>query len=175
MDEKMIVSIRPEERSDYPDIEQLLRTSFGGDEEVSLVTGIRDSEYYIPDLTLAAVSDSRIVGYIMFSDITIDMKSGLVPALSLAPMAVLPELQGRGIGTRLIERGLSAAKEYGHRIIIVIGHPDYYSRFGFLPASRFGFEVGIEVPDEAFMVLGLSEGVLEGIGGMVRYSPPFNI
>jgi putative acetyltransferase len=171
----MKVDIRPEETADRKRIADLLKLSFGGEEEVSLVAGIRDSEYYIPNLTLVAVKDSRIVGYIMFSCIGIDTGSELVPALSLAPMAVLPDHQGKGIGTELIRKGLDEAGVLGHRIVVVIGHPEYYGRFGFMPASGAGLEIGIDVPDAAFMVLPLDTDALEGVSGIVRYSPPFNI
>ena len=95
--------------------------------------------------------------------------------LSLAPMAVEPEAQNRGIGSAMVEAGLEKARELGHTFVIVVGHPGFYPRFGFKQARELGFDVGMEVHDEAFMVAVLQPDALHGLGGMVQFSPPFGI
>ena len=105
---------------------------------------------------------------------TIETQRDPVSALALAPMAVRPEFQRQGIGSELVRRGLEACKVASHRIIIVVGHPGYYPRFGFTPARAKGLEAPFQVSDEAFMVAALVPGALDGISGMVRYPPVFN-
>ena len=116
--------------------------------------------------------DGQIVGHILFSRVAIVTRDGTLDALSLAPMAVLPSDQRRGIGSRLVEAGLKASRERGHRIVVVLGHPEFYPRFG------FSAEVArpLESPfggGEAWMALELVPGALEGVEGRVEYSPPF--
>ncbi len=123
-------------------------------------------------VSLVAEVDGRVVGHILFSDVPILTDGGTVPALSLAPMAVLPEHQRKGIGTALVRRGLEACRQQGHRAVVVLGHPDFYPRFGFsarlaVPlSSPFGGR-------EAWMALELAPGALGGVTGWVRYPPPF--
>lgn len=95
-----------------------------------------------------------------------------MPALALGPMAVLPELQRRGTGTLLVKEGLAACRCLGHRIVVVVSYPEYYPRFGFVPARARGIEAPFPVPDEVFMVIALDEGLLEGIHRTVRYPQP---
>jgi len=95
-------------------------------------------------------------------------------ALSIAPVAVLPEYQGQGIGSKLIDEGLITCKSRGFKVVIVYGHPEYYPRFGFLQARNKGLESSIPVPDEAFMVLELVPGSLDGVEGTVILPPEFD-
>ena len=115
----------------------------------------------------------KTVGHILFSSVIIQCRGRNVRALALAPMAVLPEVQRRGIGSQLVEKGLECCRTFGHQIVIVVGHPDYYPRFGFSSARAKGLEVPFPVPDEAFMVLELTQGALDNISGMVVYPAPF--
>jgi len=93
----------------------------------------------------------------------------------LAPMAVLPALQGQGIGTELVREGVEACRRLGHTIVVVVGHPRFYPRFGFVPAAQYGIRAPFEVPEEAFMVLVLGRPErLEGISGLVQYPSAFN-
>ena len=166
--------IRPERPGDEEAIAEITRRAFNGEEEVGIIEGIRDSEYFIPELSLVAESEGRIVGHIMFSIITLvrfDRPADKI--LSLAPMAVEPESQNSGIGSALVETGMDKARELGHTFIIVVGHPGYYPRFGFRQARELGFDVGMEVPNEAFMVAVLQPDALHDLGGMVQFSPPF--
>ena len=89
-------------------------------------------------------------------------------------MAVVPGCQNRGIGTKLVRQGLEACKKLGYTIVIVVGHPDYYPRFGFKSAREFGLEAPFEVPEDAFLVRELVPGALENVRGMVKYSPAFD-
>jgi putative acetyltransferase len=121
-----------------------------------------------------AVKSKQVVGHILFSPIIIETQKAAVPVLSLAPMAVLPEFQNQGVGLELVRQGLRESKRLGHNIVVVVGHPGYYPRFGFTPARAKGLEVPFKVPDEAFMVLELIPGTLDGIKGTVIYPPEFN-
>jgi putative acetyltransferase len=140
-----------------------------------LVDTLRQDGDFIPALSLVAVDEGRIVGHILFPPVTIESKTGSVPALALGPMAVLPELRRRGIGSLLVQKGLAACRRLGHRIVVVVGHPVYYPKFGFFPALEWGIELPFPVPDEAFMVTALVEGALEGVHGTVRYPHAFGV
>jgi len=171
-----MIEIRPEQPGDEEAIAEINRRAFGGEEEVGIIGAIRKSEFFIPELSLVAESDGRITGHIMFSTISLFREGGPQEnILSLAPMAVDPEEQNRGTGSALVRAGMEKARELGHRIVIVIGHPGYYPRFGFEQARRNGFEIAFEVPDEAFMVAGLQPEALLDAGGMVQFTAPFNM
>jgi putative acetyltransferase len=124
-------------------------------------------------LTVSAVAvvGSRIVGHIAFSPVTIDDHS----ALALAPVAVEPTSQRQGIGAALIRWGLDECRRLEHGIVIVLGEPAYYGRFGFTPAAQFGIDCPFPVPSEAFMVLELFSDAAAGRQGMVRYRPEFEL
>ena len=169
-----MIEIRPETVDDIERIDEINRLAFEGEEESGLVRAIRNDPEFIPQLSLVAVKNDRVVGHILFSAVKIMTSDGEVPALALAPMAVDPEYQNQGVGSELVRSGLMACSQLGHKIIIVIGHPDYYPRFGFKPAREFGLEVPFDAPDEAFLVLGLEPGVLNNVSGVVRYSSPFS-
>jgi putative acetyltransferase len=170
-----MIHIRPENPEDIVRIDELTRLAFQGVDEANLIAAIRDSTYFVPELSLVAVDDDRVVGHILFSLITIESSEKSVEALALAPMAVLPEYQNRGIGTLLVQHGLAACKKLGYSIVIVVGHPEYYPRFGFTPARDCGIKAPFEVPDEAFMVLELVPDALKNVSGVVKYSPTFDL
>lgn len=169
-----IIKIRPEKKEDYSKIYEINKLAFKSDEEPRLVEVIRELENFIPELSLVAVKNEQIIGHILFSPITIETKKSAVPALALAPMAVLPEFQNQGIGSELVRYGLKECKRLGHKIVVVVGHPNYYPRFGFSSARAKGLESPFPVSDEVFMVLELVPGVLDRISGMVRYSKAFD-
>jgi putative acetyltransferase len=169
-----MLSIRPEKPEDYEAISRVHRSAFGQENEARLVEELRKSKEFLPELSLVAVIDGEIVGHILFSPVIIQCRDRNVHALALAPMAVLPEFQRRGIGSQLVEKGLECCRTFGHQIVIVVGHPDYYPRFGFSSARMKGLEVPFPVPDEAFMVLELTQGALESGAGMVLYPVAFN-
>lgn len=168
-----MIVIRPEKPEDIADISSVTRLAFESEEEVDLIAAIRNSEFFIPELSLVAKDNRKTIGHILFSPIKIITETGEVPALSLAPMAVLPEYQRQGVGSQLLKEGLKVAVRLGHTIIVVIGHPGYYPRFGFRQAREYGLEIPFEVPDDAFLALELESGALDAGSGVVEYSPPF--
>jgi len=145
--------------------------AFGGAYEADLVDQLRGSDYAL--ISLVAELESRIVGHIMFSRMWIKTSSGLLSAVALAPVAVLPGHQRKGIGSLLVQRGLELSRGRDEEIVIVVGHPDYYPRFGFSSAKAKSLESPF--PREAFMALELRLGVLDGIEGLVVYPSAFGI
>ena len=109
----------------------------------------------------------------MFSPISIETEAGTLSALALAPMAVHPDFQNQGIGSQLVRQGLDHCRKLGHKVVILVGHPEYYPRFGFIPAKSKRLVVPFPVPDEGFIVMELENGALDGISGMVKYPAPF--
>jgi putative acetyltransferase len=168
-----MLTIRPELPSDYPAISELHRRAFGGEFEARLVEGLRGTDGYIPGLSLVAVQDDVIAGHILFTVVHIRQGGRNAPILSLAPLAVLPEYQNQGIGSTLTWKGLQKCRELGYPAVVVLGHPDYYPRFGFGRASAKSLKLPFEAPDEACMVLELYDHALEGIQGMVEYPSQF--
>jgi putative acetyltransferase len=170
-----MIHIRPEKPDDIERIDEINRLAFEGAAEVKLIKAIRGSELFIPELSLVAVDDDdQTVGHILFSPVTIESPEESVDALALAPMAVLPEYQNRGIGTELVRQGLEACKQLGYKIVIVVGHPNYYPRFGFKPAREYRLKAPFEVPNEAFLACELFSGALKNVRGVVKYSPAFD-
>jgi len=145
--------------------------AFGGAYEADLVDQLRGSDYAL--ISLVAELESRIVGHIMFSRMWIKTSSGLLSAVALAPVAVLPGHQRKGIGSLLVQRGLELSRGRDEEIVIVVGHPDYYPRFGFSSAKAKSLESPF--PREIFMALELRLGVLDGIEGLVVYPSAFGI
>lgn len=171
-----MLEIRPERPGDEEAIAEVNRRAFEGEEEVGIIEAVRGSEYFIPELSLVAEQDGRIIGHIMFSIITlVRFDRPAEKILSLAPMAVDPEMQKKGAGSALVKAGMKKAAELGHMVVVVIGHPEYYPRFGFRQARSIGYDIGMEVPDAAFMVAGLQPDALQDAGGMVQFSPAFGI
>lgn len=172
-----MIHIRPEKPEDIASIHGITTRAFQGEEEANLIAAIRASDYFIPELSLVAIDDTdQTVGHILFSPITIESTedSKSAKALALAPMAVIPEYQNRGIGSLLVQHGLAACKKLGYTVVVVVGHPGYYPRFGFRPARGYGLEAPFEVPDAAFLVCELVPGALKNVRGMVKYNPAFD-
>lgn len=163
--------IRGEEMADAPDVRRVNEQAFGRREEADLVEQLHATGQAI--VALVAELDGLIVGHILFSPVTIEGATDNCPAVALAPMAVLPARQRCGIGRRLVEEGIMACKEQGHSRIVVVGHPQYYSWFGFGPANRYGLRCEFDVPDEAFMALALVPDAFNGCAGVVKFAPAF--
>ncbi len=166
----MEITIRTEVADDRQSIWNVNQAAFGGDAEANLVDALRDGRFSV--VSLVAERDSEIVGHILFSRVMIVTTAGTVDALSLAPMAVLPSCQRMGIGSSLAEAGLEACRKGGNRIAVVLGHPEFYPRFGFSAelARRLKSPFG---GGDAWMALELAAGALDGVQGSVEYSPPF--
>ena len=124
-------------------------------------------------LSLVALLADQIVGHILFTPVRIESGDSSFEAVGLGPMAVLPAYQRKGIGSRLVQAGLEECRRAGHEIVVLVGHPEYYPRFGFLPAKRFGIRYEEEVPEKPFMLVDLRKGALAGRSGIVSYQPEF--
>jgi putative acetyltransferase len=166
------MTIRPEKPEDIPAIRIVNERAFGRPAEAELVDALRQNGKAA--ISLVAEDDGRIVGHVLFSPVTIQSKGTGLTGIGLAPLAVIPERQNQRIGSMLVEHGLRLCWEEGHPFAVVLGHPDYYPRFGFVPASRFGIKSEYDVADEVFMVMELREGALCGCAGVVKYQPEFN-
>jgi len=164
--------VRPERPEDIPAIRIVIEQAFGRPAEADLVDALRQNGKAA--ISLVAEDEGRIVGHIFFSSVTIQLKETGLTGIGLAPLAVIPERQNQRIGSTLVEHGLGRCREEGHPYAVVLGHPSYYPRFGFVPASRFGIKSEYDVADEVFMVMELREGALRGRAGVVKYQPEFN-
>ncbi|MEV7284355.1 N-acetyltransferase [Streptomyces sp. NPDC093252] len=162
---------RPETPDDIPVIRDVVRAAFGRAEEAELVDALRADPSWIDGLSLVSTdADGRVVGHALLTRCHI----GEIPALCLAPCSVLPEYQRGGAGSAAIRAALRAAAERGERFVTVLGHPEYYPRFGFTRASAHGIGITLDVPDEALMALSLVPGDALP-GGTIRYAAPFGI
>ncbi|OTW96602.1 GNAT family N-acetyltransferase [Bacillus thuringiensis serovar cameroun] len=172
-----MVTIRQEQKNDYRKTEEVVKEVFLNEEfsdkkEHELVKRIRECDAFIPELSIVAV-DKEIVGHIMLSKITIEQGGTTVDSLALAPVSIAPSHQKKGIGGKLITAALEKAKELGYGSVVVLGHPEYYPKFGFERASQWNIKAPFEVPDEVFMVMELRENTLQGVEGIVQYSSAF--
>jgi putative acetyltransferase len=162
------VAVRFEEPRDEAAVRDLNDAAFESPLEGSLVDTLRGSD---GSLSLVATIDDRVVGHILFTPVTIEANTR-VRVAGLGPMSVLPARQRQGIGSQLIVAGLEACRREGYSAIVLVGHPEYYPRFGFVAADSKGLACEFTVPREAFMVLEFEPGVLKG--GLVRYRPEFS-
>ena len=164
----MSPAIRPEATADHTAIREVDRLAFGGDEG-RLVDALRAGGY--ARTSLVAEEGGRVVGHVLFSELPIVTAGGTVEALALAPLAVLPFCQRRGVGSSLVREGLRACMEAGYRIVVVLGHPEFYPRFGF--SAELADRLRSPYSRPAFMAIELVPGALDGVTGEVVYPPPF--
>ena len=163
--------IRPETPEDADSIGYVNEQAFGQESESELIEKLRSRG--VLTISLVALQDGETVGHIAFSPVVIESGLSSFEAIALAPMAVLPAHQRKGIGGQLVRAGLEECRRLGHEIVVLVGHLDYYPRFGFVPAKPKGIECEFEVPEEAWMILELQEGTLAGRWGTVRFQPEF--
>ena len=166
-----MIEIRREIEADHPQVFRLNELAFEGEGEPRLVDKLRAK----PHISLVAVDNGKIVGHIFFSGILIESADGSVwDTTGLAPMAVLPKYQNQGIGSQLVRAGLEACRDEGRDAVFVLGHANYYPKFGFEIARTKGFTCQFEAPDEYFMVLELVPDALSGKSGKITYPPEFS-
>jgi len=175
------IIIRQETPKDHSWVIELTAKAFEtmpfseGDED-KLVENLRKASSFIPELSLVAELNGQVVGHILYTPMIIDNGQQQYQSLVLGPVSVLPEFQKMGIGGMLIIAGHQKAKELRFQSVILIGHPEYYPRFGYKPASGFGIKTQIPLPsDDVFMAVELTEGALTGVSGMVIFPPEFGV
>lgn len=174
------MKIRESIETDTPRIQGIHIKAFGeekGREIASLVNDLFEDKSAIPILSIVAVDNEMLIGHILFTKITVKGSTEAISARILAPLAVLPEAHNKGVGSQLITEGLRQLKESGVELVFVLGHPDYYPRFGFTPAGALGYEAPYPIPEEhaaAWMVLGLCPGVVGKIKGKIQCSDVLN-
>jgi len=165
----VLVEVREEHADDIAAIRDVNNRAFGQDQEGSIVDALRSNGAVL--LSLVATLNGQVVGHIMYSPISVGDE---VTGAALGPMAVLPEQQRHGIGSKLIETGIRKLEASGCPFIIVLGHPTYYPRFGFRPASIYGITCEWEVPDDVFMLLVLDAGKMRNVSGLAKYRHEFS-
>jgi len=164
-----LIEIREERPDDVAAVRELNRRAFGQDQESNIVDALRANGAAL--LSLVATLNDRVVGHIMYSPVSV---GGNVKGAALGPMAVIPERQRLGIGSKLIEAGNQNLKNADCPFIIVVGHANYYPRFGFRPASEHGIKCEWDVPDDVFMLLVLDQVKMEGVSGLAKYRDEFS-
>jgi putative acetyltransferase len=168
-----MITVRSEQSADIEAICKINEAAFDQPVEAGLVDIIRRSCCDI--VSLVAEAGSQVVGHILFSPVVIEHEGSEIIGMGLGPMAVLPERQRQGIGSQMVEAGLEILRKNACPFVIVLGHPEYYPRFGFVPASRHGLACQWEgVSDEVFMALVLDDEKMAGVEGVVRYRPEFD-
>ncbi|HEV8132532.1 MAG TPA: N-acetyltransferase [Acidobacteriota bacterium] len=165
----MLVEILEEHPGDVAAIRDVNKRAFGQDQEGNIVDALRSNGAVL--LSLVATLNGRLVGHIMYSPLSVGSKGA---GAALGPMAVLPEYQRQGIGSKLVEAGNRKLKDAGCPFVIVLGHVNYYPRFGFRPASAHGIKCEWEVPDNVFMLLVLDQMKMQGVSGLAKYRHEFS-
>jgi len=165
----VLIEIREERSDDVAAVREVNRRAFGQDQESNIVDALRTNGAAL--LSLVATVNGQVAGHIMYSPLTVAEN---VLGVALGPMAVVPEYQRQGIGTQLIEAGNRKIKDAGYPFIIVVGHAEYYPRFGFRPANEYGIRCEWDVPDDVFMLLVLDQAKMEGVSGLAKYRHEFS-
>lgn len=167
--------IRPETPADAPAIFRVNELAFGQPAEARLVDALRGTAHWIAELSLVADDAGEVVGHVLFTRMALRDGTRVSPALALAPVAVHPTRQNAGIGGRLVREGLERGRALGHGVVVVLGHPTYYPRFGFEPAGARGIRYVEPGHEAALMVMELRPGALDGVRGVTEYAPAFGV
>lgn len=164
--------IREETESDIEAIWKVNSDAFETDAEANLVNTLRSSgcDY----ISLVAETDNKIIGHILFTPVTLTGDKNKIKIMGLAPMAVLTLYQNRGVGSKLVNAGLERCQAQGYHAVVVLGHPTYYPRFGFIPALKYDIKSEYNVPDDVFMILELVPGCLKDKKGIIKYHEAFS-
>ena len=166
------MNIREEKPSDIEKIWEVNTDAFGTKDEANIVNALRSSGCAY--ISLVAETEDKVVGYILFTPVELSGNQNNLKIVGLAPMAVSSQYQNKGIGSKLVKAGLERCKSLGYDAVVVLGHPNYYPKFGFIPSVEFGIKSEYEVPDEVFMILELVQGVLKNHKGIIKYHEAFN-
>jgi putative acetyltransferase len=166
------MTIRPEKPEDFPEIRRVVSEAFGQAAEADLVDALRRNGNVF--LSLVAEREGAVIGHILFSAVNFETTEPQAAGQGLAPLAVSPEAQNQGVGSALVKEGLDCCRRAGVAYVVVLGHPSYYPRFGFQPASRFGIRSEYDSADEAFMLIELQSRALQGCAGIVKYQAEFD-
>jgi putative acetyltransferase len=167
-----VINVRPETAEDIRAIDVVHISAFGGEAEARLISALRESTAYNRELSLVAELGGRIVGHALLTRVPMRKDGTEKNVLALGPMSVVPSQSHRGIGSELINASVSLAKEKGYGTIVVMGHPEYYKRFGFVTAKDLQVSCNLPAPEEALTVRELVDGSLAG-GGHVEYPEAF--
>ena len=165
------MNIRKEKDSDKEKIWEVNAEAFESEAEANLVNALRDSG--ISFISLVAEEDREIVAHILFTPVELIGDQSCLKLMGLAPMAVLTKLQKKNIGSQLVKTGIEKCSTQGYDAVVVLGHPEYYPKFGFMPSIKFGIKSEYDVPDEAFMVLELKKDSLKDKYGVIKYHTAF--
>ena len=163
--------IRYEKPGDTAAIRSVHQAAFETGTEANLVDALRDQKAHV--ISMVAEKENRITGHILFSPVTLTAKNSEITLLGLAPMAVLPEYQSQGIGSKLVDNGLKESRCKGYPAVVVLGHPDYYPRFGFVASRKHNITSEYDVPPEVFMLIELQPDILAGKSGIAKYHEAF--
>jgi len=172
------ITLRTEEKADYNEVIEVVRQAFAtmprsNGTEQDIVRRMRSSEAFVPELSIVALVDRKIVGHILLSKINVIHGQQRTELLSLAPVSVLPGYQRQGVGSQLIVQAHAIAKQLGHMAVVLIGHFEYYPKFGYCRADHYGIRFPFESPLENCMVVELEKGSLRDVYGMVEYPAAF--
>jgi len=169
-----IIQVRHEQPEDVSAIDVVHLSAFGGgDDEIGLIDSLRASSGFVSNLSLVAEFHRRIVGHVLLTKVRLLQGSTSKEILALAPMAVVPSQSHRGIGSELVQAAIKQAKELGYKAIVVVGDPEFFQRFGFTEASRWGLETNLSVSDDLVTAIELEPDALNG-GGNVIYPSVFD-